>query len=82
MWKVNKLFCERNKEMSIGRVSLWLTLIPALHIWWTGSDIEIHHLYVLGFLLLYGSYKKLPEMIAPLIELSKALIELLKARKG
>jgi len=69
MWKINKLFCERDKEMSIGRVSLWLTLIPALQIWWNDADIKIHHLYVLGFLLLYNFSKKLPEIITPVIEL-------------
>lgn len=71
MWKINKLFCERDRQMSIGRVSLWLTLIPALHIWWTGSDIGINHLYVLGFLLLYNFSKKLPDMIAPIVEVYK-----------
>lgn len=63
-WKPNTLFCEgKEKNMSIGRVTLWLTLIPAVHTWWIGEDIKIHHLYALGFLLLYNGWKKIPMFI-------------------
>lgn len=71
MWKINKLFCEKDKEMSLGRIGLWSTLVPALYIWWIGQDIQTNHLYVLGFFLLYNSWKKIP-----------MFIELIKAWKG
>ena len=72
MWKVNRLFCEKEKEMSIGRMLTWLTFIPAFHIWWNGEDIKSHHLYVLGFLLLYNFSKKLTTILGPVIDLIKA----------
>lgn len=72
MWKLNKLFCEKDKEMSIGRMLTWLAFIPALHIWWNGEDVKPHHLYVLGFLLLYNFSKKLTTIIGPAIDLIKA----------
>ncbi|MCK5601471.1 hypothetical protein KAR91_06375 [Candidatus Pacearchaeota archaeon] len=63
-WKPNTLFCEgKDKNMSIGRVSLWATLIPAVYLWWKGQDIQTHHLYALGFLLLYNGWKKIPMFI-------------------
>ena len=65
------LVCENGSGMSIGRMSLWLTLLPALRLWWGGNDIQIHHLYALGFLLLYNGYKKIP-----------MFIKLIKAWKG
>ena len=71
-WKPNTLFCEgEDKNLSIGRVGLWLVLIPAVHLWWGGKDIQTNHLYVLGFLLIYNSYKKIP-----------LFIDLIKAWKG
>ena len=72
-WKPNTLFCEgENKELSIGRVTLWLTLIPAIHLWWTGEDIQSNHLYVIAFLLSYNFGKKLPTIVEPFISLVKA----------
>lgn len=77
-WKPNALVCEgKDKNMSIGRVALWLSFIPAVHIWWNGGDIQIHHLYVLGFLLLYNFGKKIAPIAASVIESIKALKELL-----
>ena len=70
--KPNTLFCEGpEKNMSIGRVTLWLTLVPAVHTWCIREDIKIYHLYALGFLLLYNGYKKVP-----------MFIDLIKAWKG
>lgn len=65
------LVCESDSGFSVGRISLWLSLFPALRLWWTGEDIQIHHLYTLGFLLLYNGYKKIP-----------MFIKLIKAWKG
>ena len=63
MWDfVEPLFCE-NKKLSLGRMSWWIVLAPALKLWWTGEDIQTHHIYVLSFLLIYNCYKKLPQMI-------------------
>lgn len=73
-WKgyIKPLFCDRDDGgMSIGRMSLWLTITPALKLWWTGADIQINHLYALGFLFLYEGYKKIP-----------MFIKLIKAWKG
>lgn len=73
-WKPNTLFCEgKDKKMSIGRVSMLLVLAPALHLWWTGADIQTHHLYVLGLLLAYNFGKKLAPIIVSLAEAGKAL---------
>lgn len=52
-----------DKGMSLGRIAFWATLIPAVHVWWGGADILIHHLYVLGFLLIYNSYKRMDMFI-------------------
>jgi len=60
---IKTLFCEDKKNLSLGRVGLWLVLIPALKIWWLGTDIKENHLYVLGFFLIYNSYKKMPMII-------------------
>lgn len=71
-WKPNTLFCEgKNKNLSIGRVSLWVTILPALYLWWLGKDIMIHHLYVLGFLLLYNFSKKISTITEPILKLIK-----------
>ena len=67
---IKPLFCE-TKGLSLGRGSFWITLVPAIHIWWGQGDIKIHHLYVLGFLLIYNSYKRM-----------NMFIELIKAWKG
>jgi len=73
-WKPNTLVCEgKDKNMSIGRVSMLLVLAPALHIWWTGGDIQIHHIWVLGLLLLYNFGKKLAPIIASIAEAGKSL---------
>lgn len=64
------LFCEDGK-LSIGRVSFWIVLSPAVRIWWDGKDIQDNHLFVLGFLLVYNSYKKIP-----------MFIDLIRAYKG
>lgn len=71
MGYIKPLFCDNGSGMSIGRMSLWLTLTPALRLWWTGEDIQINHLYALGFLFLYEGYKKIP-----------MFIKLIKAWKG
>lgn len=63
-WKPNTLFCEGSKKnMSIGRMGLWCTLIPAIMIWLGGNDIKTHHLWVLGFFIAYNSYKKMDMFI-------------------
>ena len=59
---IKPLFCE-NSKLSLGRISWWIVLTPALKLWWTGSDIQTHHIWVLGFLLCYNCYSKLPQLI-------------------
>ena len=68
---IRPLLCENGGGFSLGRIGLWLTLTPAIHIWWNNGDIKENHLYVLGFFLLYNSYKKIP-----------MFIKLIKAWKG
>ena len=61
---IRPLLCDNEGGMSLGRISFWIVLAPAVKIWWDcDSDIQIHHLYVLGFLLIYNSYKKIPLFI-------------------
>lgn len=69
---IKPLLCENGGGMSLGRIGLWLTLSPAIKLWWTGADIKEHHLYVLGFFLCYNMYKKLPMIIDPFIKLIQA----------
>lgn len=57
------LLCDNGGGFSLGRLALWLTLAPALNTWWSGQDIKENHLYVLGFLLIYNSYKRMPMFI-------------------
>ena len=72
MWKLNTLFCEgKDKNLSIGRVGLWVCLIPAVFIWVGGDDIKAHHMYALGFFLFYNGYKKM-DMIVDLIKAWKS----------
>ena len=66
---IRPLFCESKSGFSLGRVSWWVVLYPAISLWISGKDIQSNHLYILGFLLIYNCYKKLPQ----LIEFVKAL---------
>lgn len=65
------LVCDNGGGMSLGRIAFWIVLAPAIHTWWNGTDIQIHHLYILGFLLIYNSYKRM-----------NMFISLIKAWKG
>lgn len=62
---IKPLFCDNGGGLSLGRIAFWIVLAPAVKIWWATAlaDIAIHHLYVLGFLLIYNSYKKIPMFI-------------------
>ena len=60
---IRPLLCENSDGMSLGRIGLWLTLAPAMHLWWNEQDIKENHLYVLGFFLCYNMYKKIPMFI-------------------
>lgn len=57
------LLCENGAGLSLGRIGLWITLAPAIDIWWKGGDIKENHLYVLAFFLAYNCYKKIPMFI-------------------
>lgn len=72
LWEyIRPLLCENEGGFSLGRITLWLTLAPAITLWWAGEDIKENHLYVLGLLLLYNFSKKIP-----------AFVQLIKAWKG
>ena len=61
---IRPLLCDNGGGMSLGRIAFWIVLAPAIKIWWEcDKDIAINHLYVLGFLLIYNSYKKIPMFI-------------------
>lgn len=72
IWKFLRGLVAEDDSASLGRIGLWLVLVPAIYVWlYKTQDIWIYHFYTIVIFLMYNFSKKIP-----------LFIELLKAWKG